>query len=456
MMMVQYLLDTDAEVIIPGVEAPRSDVRRRRRPGRARARPGEAGHRADQRPAPDRPRGVRLRLRAVHAVVHQGAGRGGRHDERPAGRCGATSTTSRTSRSTSPASRTARPRPTDPMAAADRRRLSSPGARHAARVTAGSSHGTRDRGRSGGGRALLRGPAARGRPPGRRARPRPAAGDDQRSRPPAAGPVPAFPQDRVTAWSGASYAEFVGLAGEPDTGVRMLTGTEVLAERTPDPWWRSAVPSLDRETALPAGYRDGWTFVTPVVEMPVYLRWLAGRVEALGGTITRMNLPALPGAAWSSTARARRPADGRGPLGGAGARQVLYVEQVGLERWWLDAAGPDVRRAALARHRGRGHRRRGRLEPHPVPGDGAGDPGPGHPAGARARGRAGAAANGSGCGPVRPPYGWSGGSVVHCYGHGGAGVTLSWGTADEGGGGGGGVVGPGRVRVSGCRPPRRC
>ena len=28
------------------------------------------------------------------------------------------------------------------------------------------------------------------------------------------------------------------------------------------------------------------------------------------------------------------------------------------------------------------------------------------------------------------------GDVVHCYGHGGAGVTLSWGTADE-------VVGPG-------------
>ena len=45
-------------------------------------------------------------------------------------------------------------------------------------------------------------------------------------------PYRALPQDRVTAWSGASYAEFVGLAGEPDTGVRMLTGTEVLAERT--------------------------------------------------------------------------------------------------------------------------------------------------------------------------------------------------------------------------------
>ena len=40
--------------------------------------------------------------------------------------------------------------------------------------------------------------------------------------------------------------------------------------------------------------------------------------------------------------------------------------------------------------------------------------------------------------PARPhvrlerlPSGTDAGSVVHCYGHGGAGVTLSWGCADE-------------------------
>ena len=67
------------------------------------------------------------------------------------------------------------------------------------------------------------------------------------------------------------------------------------------------MPSLDRETALPPGFRDGWTFVTPVVEMPVYLRWLTARVEALGGTLTRMNLPALPEAGWWSTAPGSAP-----------------------------------------------------------------------------------------------------------------------------------------------------
>ena len=245
-------------------------------------------------------------------------------------------------------------------------------------------------------------------------------------------PYRALPQDRVTAWSGASYAEFVGLAGEPDTGVRMLTGTEVLAERTPDPWWRPAVPSLDRETALPTGYRDGWTFVTPVVEMPVYLRWLTARVEALGGTLTRMNLPGLPeaevvvncaglGSRLMATDRTVVPVRG----------QVLMVEQVGLERWWLDSAGPtyvvprsrdivvggtddegdwsrtpspETARAILARAT--------RLVPELE--------------GARVL------RHKVGLRPVRPAVRVERqGSVVHCYGHGGAGVTMSWGTADE-------------------------
>ncbi len=245
-------------------------------------------------------------------------------------------------------------------------------------------------------------------------------------------PYRALPQDRVTAWAGASFAEFVGLAGEPDTGVRLLTGTEVMTEPTPDPWWRSAVPSLDRETALPAGYRDGWTFVTPVVEMPVYLRWLTGRVEALGGTVTRMNLSGLPTAGVVVNCAglgARLMAADRSVVPVRG--QVLAVEQVGLERWWLDSAGPtyvvprsrdivvggtadegewsrtpseETARAILARAT--------RLVPELE--------------GARVL------RHKVGLRPVRPAVRVEReGSVVHCYGHGGAGVTLAWGSADE-------------------------
>jgi D-amino-acid oxidase len=246
-------------------------------------------------------------------------------------------------------------------------------------------------------------------------------------------PYRALPQDRVTSWSGASYAEFVGLAGEPETGVRMVTGTEVFTERQRDPWWRSAVPSLDRETALPAGYADGWTFTTPVVEMPLYLRWLETRVGELGGTLTRLNLASLPAGG-----------DVVVNCAGLGSRllgadktvvpvrgQVVYVEQTGLDRWWLDAAGPTY---VVPRSRDivvGGTDEEGEWSRTPLP-----------EVAAEILARAarlvpeleGARVirHKVGLRPVRPAVRVERiGHVVHCYGHGGAGVTMSWGTADE-------------------------
>ena len=155
-------------------------------------------------------------------------------------------------------------------------------------------------------------------------------------------PYRAYPFEQVTAWSAASYRTFADLAGDEATGVVMRTGTELHRTRTSDPWWVGAVPSLTRVTAMDAPYVDGWTFEAPVVEMPTYLRWLAARVEALGGTITRMALSALPdgpevvvnasglGARLMASDAAVMPVRG----------QVVYVEQVGLDRWWLDGSGP--------------------------------------------------------------------------------------------------------------------
>src|SRR3954470_13334822 len=157
-------------------------------------------------------------------------------------------------------------------------------------------------------------------------------------------PSRALPQDRVSAWAATSYAVFDALADtDPGSGVRMLPGTEVFSGAArPDPWWRAAVPALDRVREVPAGWTQGWSFVAPVVEMPVYLGWLAGRVDELGGTITRLNLSGLPahpglvvncsglGARLLGADRTVVPVRG----------QVVYVEQVGLDRWWLDSTGP--------------------------------------------------------------------------------------------------------------------
>ena len=247
-------------------------------------------------------------------------------------------------------------------------------------------------------------------------------------------PYRALPQDRVTAWSKTTYSVLDAMADtDPDSGVRMVAGTEVFGARQTDPWWRPAVPSLDRETALPPGYADGWTFVTPVIEMPVYLAWLAARVADLGGTITRLNLRALPPGADlvvnCSGLGARLLGNDRTVVPVRG--QVVYVEQVGLDRWWLDASGPtyivprskdivvggtdqegEWSRTPSAETAAAILQRAARLVPELR--------------------EARVLRHKVGLRPVRPAVRLERvGDIIHCYGHGGAGVTLSWGAAEE-------------------------
>ena len=73
-------------------------------------------------------------------------------------------------------------------------------------------------------------------------------------------PYRALPQERVTAWSAATYEQLARLAGVAGSGVRMRAGTELLAADAPDPWWRDAVPGLRRTS-------EGLRFEAPVVDM---------------------------------------------------------------------------------------------------------------------------------------------------------------------------------------------
>ena len=134
-------------------------------------------------------------------------------------------------------------------------------------------------------------------------------------------PYLAFPRERVLDWSAASYGVFAGLAEVAGTGVTMRAGTEVFRTPQEDPWWRAAVPSLEK-VAPPPGYADAWTFLAPVVEMPA-LPGVAGRP---GGGARRHDHPPQPLGAPVGTGRgrqrlgARLAAAGRGPDGDARAR----------------------------------------------------------------------------------------------------------------------------------------
>jgi D-amino-acid oxidase len=258
-------------------------------------------------------------------------------------------------------------------------------------------------------------------------------------------PYRAYPYDRVLGWSQASYRTFARLAADdPGAGVRMRLGTELLRADAPDPWWAGAVPDLEKVTDVPAGFVAGWRFRAPVIDMSRYLPWLEGRLGAHDVTPETLTVDRLgPGDELGGVvvdcaglgARELVPDPSVTPVRG----QVVLCGQVGLEEWVVDD-GDDSHGLTYVVPR---------IDDIVVGGtaeegffDRRVDPGVAAAILERARalvpalGDATVRAHRVGLRPARPAVRLDaevrdGRRVVHCYGHGGAGVTLSWGCAAD-------------------------
>jgi D-amino-acid oxidase len=257
-------------------------------------------------------------------------------------------------------------------------------------------------------------------------------------------PYRALPQEAVTRWSARSYAVFSELARTaPESGVRLRSGVE-LHHRTdaPAPWWRDAVPDLATVSDPAPGYPYGWRLALPVADTTTYLGWLADRLAAAGGTVTRAWLPQLPdsGVVVNATGLASRALAGDGtvhPVRG----QVVRVEQTGVEEWLLESSDEARPLYVVPREHdvvvgGTADVDSWDLRPDPATARAVLDRAAALVPALR---RAKVLGSRVGLRPARPavrlesvphPDGGPGG-VVHCYGHGGAGVTLSWGCADD-------------------------
>lgn len=258
-------------------------------------------------------------------------------------------------------------------------------------------------------------------------------------------PYRAYPEHLVVGWAAATYADLVQLAQAPGTGVTMREGVELFPWAVEEPWWRAAVPGYHRAGAddLPTGYRDGYVFEAPVVEMPIYLDWLLRRFEMLGGRVEQRTLRALDEALAASDTVVNCAGLGARELAGDTTMvpirgQIVRVAQVGLERFVLDDYNPGGMSYIVPRSRdcilgGTANEGDENLAPDPATAEAilarciALEP--------RLRDAA-TLEHKVGLRPGRPSVRLEAERraeklVVHNYGHGGAGVTLSWGCAAE-------------------------
>lgn len=258
-------------------------------------------------------------------------------------------------------------------------------------------------------------------------------------------PYKAEPAYLVLRWGTATLAELTRLAGMPGTGVRMRTGIEVFRAPAADPWWREAVPDFRRATAgeIPAGWCDGYVLRLPVADMAVYLGWLTHRVVELGGSIEQRAVASLdepletaPVVVNCTGLGARDVANDPAVFGVRG--QVVRVVAPEVDHFLLYESGTEmayvVPRSADVVLGGTADDGVEDVVPDPATADAivarcaALDP------------RLAAAprtADVVGIRPCRPTVrleaerAGDGRVVIHDYGHGGAGVTLSWGCADD-------------------------
>jgi D-amino-acid oxidase len=270
-------------------------------------------------------------------------------------------------------------------------------------------------------------------------------------------PYLAAPAEAARRWGAVTYDVLTHLASrDASAGVDVRAGVELTHGGPPPDWAGDVAGFAALDTSVGYHHSDGtpaehgWTFRAPVADMARYLPWLAEQVLAAGGRIDRCD-PIGPGDLQQVTSgtQVRVLCTGLGSHGLTGDHgvrpvrgQVVLLEQVGVDTWVLDEADDPQRPTYVVPRRDVVVCGGTAL---PDRWDDAVDDETTLDILRRCRTLVPALAEAPvrgvrvGLRPVRPQVrldrddslGPDGIATIACYGHGGAGVTLSWGCARE-------------------------
>ncbi|MFC6020946.1 FAD-dependent oxidoreductase [Plantactinospora solaniradicis] len=260
-------------------------------------------------------------------------------------------------------------------------------------------------------------------------------------------PTRTSPDPRVLDWARRTFDELAAQAGNGVPGV-VMRPTRMLLRAPVDgaPWWSAAVPDF-RTAEPPPGYAGQWRFTVPTVEMGPYLDWLVARLDQLGVEVRRHRVDTLTEAADVAPVVVNATGLAAGTLADDPAvhpvrGRIVLVANPGLVTSVRDEGNPAG--ITYIHPRSRDVVLGGTFEP------GEAETEPDEAVGRAILARcvalvpelAGAAVLGQLAGLRPARHGGArvtvdaaatggGFRLVHNYGHGGAGVTLAWGCADE-------------------------
>jgi D-amino-acid oxidase len=259
------------------------------------------------------------------------------------------------------------------------------------------------------------------------------------------GPYLVRDDERVLAWSERTRLVLEEIARDPASGVRLTYGVEASIEYREPPSWAYGVPDyrLFGPADLPTGYKSGWGYRVPLVDMPRYLDYLVSRLTGAGVDVEIRSIRSLTEVAGEAAilvncsglgARDLVPDEDVFPIRG----QLVVVENPGIDAFFQDDAEDGDLTYILP------HGNRVVLGGSAIPGrrDIEPDLGLAHAIIERCAAVEPRLRNPVilrhlvGFRPTRPAVrvereDVSGTVLIHNYGHGGSGITLSWGCADE-------------------------
>lgn len=104
------------------------------------------------------------------------------------------------------------------------------------------------------------------------------------------------PQDLALGWGRRTLNVLRRMEPVSTAGITWTPGLDLHASAiAPEPWWGAAAPGFRRARPdeLPEGFAGGFALEAPVVAMPRYLAWLHDRLLQFGGTVTRGTVSSL-------------------------------------------------------------------------------------------------------------------------------------------------------------------